>query len=242
MKEVMHMGEQQAKLAIANPIIEASFIERLNRFEASVSIDGVSTLVHVPNSGRLRELFTPGARVLLEVRDRPGRKTPYELEMVYKGDRLISVDSQIPNRLMLKSLLNRAVPGFEGYGLIEREKTYGSSRFDIKMTEGREICYMEIKGVTLERDGTAMFPDAPTVRGCKHVRELMDVKKNGMRAVLMFVIQMDGIDGFTTNSATDPEFAQNVGRAAESGVEVCAYDCTVSPDGISLNEEIKCKI
>lgn len=225
-------------MKIANPVIEASFIERLNRFEALVNIDNNKTLVHVPNSGRLKELLIPGARVFLEVRDRPGRKTPYELEMVCKGRRLISIDSQVPNRLMSESLLNKSVPGFERYNVIEREKTYGNSRFDIRMSDGKETCYMEIKGVTLESDGVAMFPDAPTVRGSKHVRELMDVAGSGMRAVLMFVIQMDGIEYFTPNAAMDPVFADNVKEASLSGVEIYAYNCTVSTDSICLNKRI----
>lgn len=225
-------------MKIINPVMEASFIERLNRFEALVSIDGKKTLVHVPNSGRLKELLIPDARVFLEVRDRPGRKTPYELEMVYKGERLISIDSQIPNRLMLESLLNKSVPGFEKYNVIERERTYGSSRFDIRMSNGKETCYMEIKGVTLESNGIAMFPDAPTIRGSKHVRELMDVARNGMRAVLMFVIQMDGIEYFRPNAAMDPIFAGNVKEASVSGVEIYAYNCIVSTDSICLNKKI----
>ncbi len=236
------MQTKHIKLKTDSPIIEGSFVERLNRFVATVNIGGINTPVHVPNSGRLKELFTPGAKVLLEERNKTGRKTHYELEMVYNKGRLISVDSQIPNKLMLKSLKNRDIPGFEKYSIIEREITYGNSRFDIKMSEDNEICYMEIKGVTLEKNGVALFPDAPTTRGSKHVKELMEVKKYEMRAVLMFVIQMSGIETFTTNAAADPEFAQNVGRAAASGVEIYAYDTIVSRDGIKLNKEVKCKI
>ena len=193
------MQTKHIKLKTGSPIIEGSFVERLNRFVATVNIGGINTPVHVPNSGRLKELFTPGAKVLLEERNRTGRKTHYELEMVYNKGRLISVDSQIPNKLMLKSLKNRDIP-------------------------------------------VALFPDAPTTRGSKHVKELMEVKKNEMRTVLMFVIQMSGIETFTTNAVTDPEFAQNVGRAAASGVEIYAYDTIVSRDGIKLNKEVKCKI
>ena len=239
---MIHLQTKHIKLKTDSPIIEGSFVERLNRFVATVNIGGINTPVHVPNSGRLKELFTPGAKVLLEERNKTGRKTHYELEMVYNKGRLISVDSQIPNKLMLKSLKNRDIPGFEKYSIIEREITYGNSRFDIKMSEDNEICYMEIKGVTLEKNGVALFPDAPTTRGSKHVKELMEVKKYEMRAVLMFVIQMSGIETFTTNAVTDPEFAQNVGRAAASGVEIYAYDTIVSRDGIKLNKEVKCKI
>ncbi|MDI6600964.1 MAG: DNA/RNA nuclease SfsA [Thermoanaerobacteraceae bacterium] len=229
-------------MRIENPVIDASFIKRLNRFEALVDLNGRETLVHVSNSGRLKELLLPGARVLLEIRERPGRKTPYELEMVYKGDRLISIDSQVPNRLILQSLRDKIIPSFAGYTVIEREKTFGNSRFDIKMSNESEICYMEIKGVTLEVNNIAMFPDAPTVRGSKHVKELTEVVKSGMRAVLMFVIQMDGINCFTPNDMMDPEFGSNVRKAVKSGVEVNAYTCSISRNDIALKAKVDIKL
>lgn len=226
-------------MIIKNPIIKGKFIERLNRFEAYVEIDGIKTLVHVPNTGRLKEILVKGADVLLEVREKKGRKTPYELAFAYKGKRLISIDSQVPNKVFLESIKKGIVEEFRGYELVEKEKSFGNSKFDIKLTNGKEICYIEVKGVTLEVDGVAKFPDAPTERGRKHLKELIKVKEEGMRAAVVFLIQMDDIKYFTPNDEQDPQFGQFLREAVMKGVEVYAYTCDVGENFINLKNRVQ---
>lgn len=225
-------------MRISNPIIRAKFIERINRFEAYVDICGEKKLIHVPNTGRCKELFIPEADVILEIRNRQGRKTPYELEFVYKGDRLISIDSQVPNRIILDALRDELIPQFAGYNNIEREKIYKNSKFDIKLSKDNETCYIEVKGVTLEVDGVAKFPDAPTVRGLKHINELAIVKKEGMRAAVIFLIQMDNIKYFMPNDEMDSEFGIALRKAVNSGVEAYAYTCEVGENYIFLKDRV----
>lgn len=225
-------------MKIRNIVIPAKFIERINRFEALVDINGQKTLVHVPNTGRCKEILVPGADVILEVRNRPGRKTPYELEFVYKGDRLISIDSQVPNRVVFDGLKEGLFPQFSGYDNIEREKTYKNSKFDIRLSKGDETCYIEVKGVTLEMDGIAKFPDAPTERGRKHINELIEVKKDGLRAAIIFLVQMDNIKYFSPNDEMDPEFGASLRTAINSGVEAYAYTCQVGKNYVLLNDKV----
>ncbi|WP_026487174.1 DNA/RNA nuclease SfsA [Caldanaerobius polysaccharolyticus] len=226
-------------MEIPNPIIKATFIKRLNRFEANVDVNGSTTLVHVPNSGRCKELFIPGAEVYIEIRQRPGRKTPYELCYVKKSHRLISIDSSIPNKLVYEALLQKRMDAFAVYDDIQREKVYGDSRLDIMLRKGKDICYMEVKGVTLEENGVAMFPDAPTQRGVKHVNELIKIKEKGMRAAIIFVIQMDDIKHFTPNDRTDPEFGAALRLATSKGVEAYAYTCNVDLGSISIKDMVE---
>lgn len=230
-------------MKIINKVIKGSFIKRLNRFEGIVEIDGREELVHIPNTGRCRELFVNGARVLLEVRESKTRKTPYELIMVYKGDRLISMDSQAPNRIVEEAVKLGLTKEIGDYAYVKREVFYQSSRFDLflKKTEesGREdSCYIEVKGVTLEVDGTAMFPDAPTERGARHVKELADAHKEGYRAVIVFLIQMGNVRQFIPNTLMDPQFSEALAAANHDGVEVLAYNCRVEENEIVLNESI----
>lgn len=230
-------------MKITNKIIKGSFIKRLNRFEGIVEIDGREELVHIPNTGRCRELLVIGARVLLEIRESKTRKTPYELIMVYKGDRLISMDSQAPNRIVEEAVKVGLTKEIGDYGYVKREVFYQSSRFDLflKRTEqsGKEdSCYIEVKGVTLEVDGNAMFPDAPTERGARHLKELADAHREGYRAVIVFLIQMENVKQFTPNTPMDPQFAEALAAAHDDGVEVLAYNCRVEENEIVLNERI----
>jgi sugar fermentation stimulation protein A len=230
-------------MKITNKIIKGSFIKRLNRFEGIVEIEGKEELVHIPNTGRCRELFVMGAGVLLEIRESKTRKTPYELIMVYKGERLISMDSQAPNRIVEEAVRAGLTKEIGDYEYVKREVFYHSSRFDLflKKTEqsGKEdSCYIEVKGVTLEVDGTAMFPDAPTERGARHVKELADARKEGYRAVIVFLIQMGNVKQFIPNALMDPEFAEALATAHQIGVEVLAYNCRVGENEIVLNESI----
>ncbi|HYF83296.1 MAG TPA: DNA/RNA nuclease SfsA [Clostridia bacterium] len=230
-------------MKITNKIIKGSFIKRLNRFEGVVEIDGREELVHIPNTGRCRELLVMGARVLLEIRESKTRKTPYELIMVYKGDMLISMDSQAPNRIVEEAVKAGFTKEIGDYGYVKREVFYQSSRFDLflKKTEqsGKEdSCYIEVKGVTLEVDGNAMFPDAPTERGARHLKELADAHREGYRAVIVFLIQMENVKQFAPNTPMDPQFAEALTAAHDDGVEVLAYNCRVEENEIVLNERI----
>lgn len=230
-------------MKIINRIIKGSFVKRLNRFVAIVELEGREELVHVPNTGRCREIFIPGATVLVELRESKTRKFPYELIMAYKGDRLISIDSQAPNRIVEEAARNKRLEGLSGYDYIKREVSYRSSRFDIflKKDEKSDIedsCFIEVKGVTLEADNVAMFPDAPTERGARHLRELAAARSEGYRTMVIFLVQMEGIKYFTPNRAMDAKFAEALKYAYDSGVEVFSYDCRVVENEIVINRKI----
>ncbi len=214
------------------------FIERKNRFVAEVELNGERVGVHVPNTGRCKEIFVPGAAVFVQPSENPARKYAYTLRAVYKGDQLIHIDSAGANRLVEEALLKGAVNGLEDVYEVEREKTYGASRFDFRFRKGSRLCYMEVKGVTLEQDGVAMFPDAPTERGARHLEELTRAKAEGYGAYVMFVIQMKGVTRFTPNISRDKDFARNLARAAEAGVTVMAYDTLVTPEKMTLDRPV----
>lgn len=220
-------------MIIKNKTINGFFIKRLNRFEAMVEIGGSQQLVHVPNSGRCREILTEGARVILEIRESKTRKTPYELIMVYKGDMLISIDSQAPNRIVEEAIRSKRIEGLEEYDYVKREVFYGGSRFDLFLKKAEDSgkegsCYVEVKGVTLEEDGIAKFPDAPTERGARHLRELAAARKEGYRTVVVFLVQMENMSFFTPNRQMDPEFAKALEYAKANEVELLCYDCKVT--------------
>ncbi len=230
-------------MKIINKTIKGNFIKRLNRFEGIVEIDEREELVHIPNTGRCRELLVMGAIVILEIRESKTRKTPYELIMVYKGDRLISIDSQAPNRIVEEAVKAGLTKEIGDYEYVKREVFYQSSRFDLFLKKNEQSgkgdsCYIEVKGVTLEVDGTAMFPDAPTERGARHVRELADAHQEGYRAVIVFLIQMGNVREFKPNTPMDKEFGEALAEAHSKGVEVLAYNCRVEENEILLNERI----
>lgn len=212
---------------------EGTFLSRPNRFIAMVDINGRTVRCHVKNTGRCRELLVPGARVFLSASDSPGRSTSHDLVAVMKGDLLVNMDSQAPNPVAAEGL--RFIPGFEDVTEIRREFSYGDSRIDIMaIAPGRRIL-VEVKGVTLEEDGVCMFPDAPTERGRKHIRELMRAADDGWEACILFVVQMEGMERFEPNRATDPAFAEALSEAAAAGVRIIAYGCDVAPDSMTLS-------
>lgn len=221
-------------------ILEAKFISRPNRFNAKVNLNGEDIVVHVPNTGRCREILTDGATVLLRKEDNPNRKTAYDLVAVYKGDMLISIDSQIPNKVVFEALQNKKIEKLIKYNNILKEKTFGNSRFDFKLSsdEGEEY-YLEVKGVTLEDKGHAAFPDAPTDRGRKHLLELIDVKKSGRGAGVLFLLQMENMKDFAPNDGRDENFGEALREARNNGVDIFVYDCIVNKDGVTLNKEVK---
>lgn len=216
------------------------FIERLNRFVARVELGGREERVHVKNTGRCAELLVPGNTVYLEKSDAPGRRTAYDLVAVEKrigeGVRLVSVDSMAPNRAAQEWL---AAGGLGRLEKLRAEVTIGDSRFDFcAEQEGRRVV-VEVKGCTLEENGVARFPDAPTERGVKHVRGLIELAKQGCRCAVLIVIQMKGVHSFRPNWATQPEFGLALREAREAGVEVVAVDCAVQPGSVTIDDRVE---
>lgn len=227
-----------------NEVIKAKFLSRPNRFIAYCEVDGKKETVHVKNTGRCRELLVPDAFVYLSVSDNPERKTKYDLIAVEKetdrGKIMINMDSQAPNAAAYEWLISGELFGEDAE--VRREVTYGKSRFDLYVEEGERRAFVEVKGVTLENDGVASFPDAPTERGIKHLQELVAAKIDGYEAYILFVIQMKGIHTFTPNDETHKAFGDALRFAAESGVEILAYDCLVSPDEMTVDAPIKVEL
>ncbi|MDD6770031.1 MAG: DNA/RNA nuclease SfsA [Inconstantimicrobium porci] len=220
-------------------IIKAQFIKRPNRFQAYVKIGEDEVMVHVPNTGRCKEILVEGCTVILRYEPGENRKTKYDLIAAYKNDKLINIDSQVPNKVIDEALKNKKIENLRSYNVIEREKTYGNSRFDFRLTDDKGKQYfLEVKGATLEESGVVMFPDAPTERGRKHIMELVDAKNNNNGAGVLFLIQMDNVKYFTPNNEKDPEFSKALKYAAEHGVEVMAYSCEVDENSITLKNKI----
>lgn len=217
-------------------IIQGKFITRPNRFIAHVEINGEEQVVHVKNTGRCKELLVPGAVVYLEKCDNPARSTAYDLIAVEKGDRIINMDSQIPNKVVAEWLEKGTF--FHDLVSLRPETTYGNSRFDFYAETKAENVFIEVKGVTLEEDGVVRFPDAPSERALKHVEELIKARQDGYRAIIFFVVQMMGVKWFAPNMDTQPEFGEALARAAKAGVEIYAYDCKVAPQTITMNKPV----
>lgn len=210
-------------------ITRAVFLDRPNRFVAHVELDGRAETVHVKNTGRCRELLLPGAEVWLTAPGSLGRKTKYDLVAVRKANgRLINMDSQAPNRVAAEWLAE------QGFDRVRPEYRYGESRIDFYMERGSEQYLMEVKGCTLELDGIGYFPDAPTERGVKHLRELIRAKEAGYHAILAFVIQMEGVTEVRANGQTHPAFAEALEAAKQAGVEVLFLRCRVEPDRLQV--------
>lgn len=225
-----HWREQKNTAAmIYENTISAKFISRPNRFVAYVEIDGKEEKVHVKNTGRCRELLIPGATVILERASNLNRKTQYDLIAVYKKDfGLINIDSQAPNKVVMEWLQA------QGYEYIKPEYTYGKSRMDFYMEKNGKRYLMEVKGCTLEVGGIGYFPDAPTLRGAKHLHELTKAIENGYRSILAFVIQMEGVTEVLPNVATDPEFAKALEEARNAGVEILFLQTIVHENSLKI--------
>lgn len=212
------------------------FLSRPNRFVAHVRLDGREEVCHVKNTGRCRELLLPGAEVWCQHHDDPGRKTAWSLITVRKGERLVNLDSQVPNKLALDYVKQGGL-GFAPQ-MVKPEQTYGNSRFDLYYEAGERRGFVEVKGVTLEDGGVARFPDAPTQRGRKHLLELQAAVEAGFDAWVLFVIQMADIRRFEPNWPRDPDFAEALCRAAEHGVQVRAVECIVTEDSLAITKEV----
>ena len=213
------------------------FLARPNRFVAHVELEGERVVCHVKNTGRCRELLTSGAAVYLERAENPARKTPYDLIAVEKGDLLINMDAQAPNKVFGEwAAAGRFLPGLTA---LRPEFTWEDSRFDFRLEDHLGPCFVEVKGVTLEQDGLALFPDAPTERGVKHLRGLRRAVEQGYRAAVFFVVQMKGPRLFRPNDGTHPAFGQALREAAAAGVGVYAWDCAVTPESLTVDAPVE---
>ena len=219
-------------------IVEGRFISRPNRFIAHIEICGREEVCHVKNTGRCKELLTQGAKVFLEESDNPLRKTKYDLVAVYKGEMLVNMDSQAPNKVFYEW----AKEYFGDNALIRPETKYKNSRFDCYIEVDKRKIFAEVKGVTLENDGVASFPDAPTERGIKHIEELADAVCNGYEAYIFFVVQMKGIKYFTPNYKTHRAFAETLKKAKSKGVNIVCIDCIVTPETLVIDEFIEIRL
>ena len=221
-------------------IREGIFLRRPNRFIVEVEINGVTEICHVKNTGRCKELLVPGARVFVNQSNNPARSTKYDLIAVYKGERLINMDSYAPNRAFGEYLRQGwFLPGAE---IIKPEAKYGGSRFDFYIEAEKRKVFIEVKGVTLEENGVAMFPDAPTERGIKHLDELARSVADGYDAYVVFMIQMEGVKHFTPNYKTHPEFVEALKAAINTGVKAAAFDCLVTASTMEINCRIPIKL
>ena len=220
-------------------VIEAIFLKRPNRFIAHVLIHGEEEIVHVRNTGRCKELLIPGAKVVLEdCSHNLNRKTKYSLIAVWKDEMLINMDSQIPNAAVFKAINENRILGLQNLSHLKREVTFGNSRFDIYFESNKDKGFVEIKGVTLEQDSIAMFPDAPTDRGAKHVLEMIEAVKQGYRGIIFFLLQMKGPKSFMPNYNMDKVFSNTLKLASENGVEILVYDSIISNNCIIVDKPV----
>lgn len=220
--------------------VSATFIERPNRFIAKVDLEGEEVTVHVKNTGRCKEILIPGVEVILSHSDNPNRKTAYDLISAYKGDMLINIDSQAPNEVYKESLSKGQI--YKDPVSVRSEVVHGDSRFDFFIEKGEEKIFTEVKGVTLEKDGKVLFPDAPTERGVKHLRGLANCISEGYKASAVFVVQMSEAEFFTPNYEMHEEFGTALEDAVSVGVEVAAYTCNITEDSLDLAQRIPIRL
>lgn len=223
-----------------NNIRHGVFISRPNRFIANVEMDGRVEVCHVKNTGRCRELLTNRAKVILQESDSPNRKTRFDLINVYKGDRLINMDSQSPNKIFAEWAPKSGI--FGNVTLLRPETKFGNSRFDFYMEAEGKKAFIEVKGVTLEENGVVRFPDAPTERGVKHVRELMECSNAGYDAYIVFIVQMKDVLYLEPNWSTHREFGEALRDAAAHGVRVLAVDCEVTEDTVEARDMVEVRL
>lgn len=220
-------------------MVPGVFLDRPNRFIAHVELEGTVETVHVKNTGRCRELLVPGARVYCQRSGNPARKTKYDLITVEKNGRLINMDSQAPNAAAGEWLRSGGLGPVQN---LRAETVHGDSRFDFSFTLDGRLCFLEVKGVTLENDGVCAFPDAPTLRGAKHLRGLAQAAAEGYGAYVLFVIQMEKVRYLHPNDDTDPGFGQALRQAAASGVTVLAAECAVTPESMVITGLVPVKL
>ncbi|MDG6223038.1 MAG: DNA/RNA nuclease SfsA [Candidatus Bathyarchaeota archaeon] len=210
-------------IEIDGKLLKGHFVERLNRFLAQVEVNGTVESCFLPNPGRMRELLVPGVEVLVRDAEKKNRKTKFDLIGVMHEGELVSLDTMVPNKLVFEALKNKAIEEFSRYNFVKPEQAYGHSRFDFFLANDDEKCLLEIKSCSLVEDGVALFPDAPTTRGRRHLLELIEAKKEGYRACVLFVIQRVNAHVFGPNDKTDPDFGEAFRLALKNGVESYAY-------------------
>lgn len=223
---------------VYNETVKAVFKSRPNRFIANVILNGKDETVHVKNTGRCKELLLEGATVILEKSNNPNRKTAYSLIAVYKGDNIVNMDSQAPNEIFADAISSGKIEEIGEVDFVKREVKYKNSRFDIYYEKNGKKGFVEVKGVTLEENGLAKFPDAPTERGTKHILELMEAKKEGYETSIAFVVQMKGVKSFTPHKERDKKFYDALYNAYNEGVNILLYDCNVSENSIDIDKKI----
>ncbi len=221
-------------------IKKARFLYRPNRFIAHCELEGKEVVSHVRNTGRCRELLIPGVTVYLEASMDQKRKTGYSLITVEKGNRLVNMDSTAPNRVMKEALESGQchLPGLGKLTLVKPEARYTDSRFDFYLEAGEQKAYVEVKGVTLEEEGVALFPDAPTERGIRHMEELIKARNEGFGAYLVFIVQMKGVSFFSPHIRMHPQFGAVLKKAHEHGVHILCYDCEVTEDSLTFGDPV----
>ena len=220
-------------------MVPGIFQARPNRFIAHVQIGGQTEIVHVKNTGRCKELLVPGCAVWCQRSSNPNRKTAFDLIAVQKGDRLINMDSQAPNRAAGEWLSSG---GLGEISELKAEVKHGDSRYDFSFLKDGKRCFLEVKGCTLEHDGACAFPDAPTERGAKHIRGLTAAARAGYGAYILFVIQMSDVKYIRPHDETDPEFGKALREASQNGVRVLAMDCAVTPATMELRLPVLVKL
>lgn len=223
-------------------IFKAYFISRPNRFIANINIDGKEEKCHVKNTGRLGELLINGAVCYVEKSDNPDRKTKYDLIAIENNSQIINIDSQAPNKIVYEWLLSEKNGIIKDIIKIKPECKYKNSRFDFYIETKKDKIFMEVKGVTLKKNDVALFPDAPTERGVKHLYELCECIKDGYKAYVFFVIKMKGISHFTPNIKTHPEFYVALKNASENNVGILCYDCIITENSLNIDKKINCKL
>ncbi len=223
-------------------LVGGRFRERLTRFSCLVDVEGVTAPCFLPNPGRLTELLVRGNKALLVPKGSENRKTHYDIFALRHREGWVVVDSRVPNRLVHEAITSGSIPELRGYQEVKPEPYYASSRFDFLLTDAGEACLVEVKSCTLVKQGTAMFPDAPTLRGRRHMQDLLEAKNHGYRACVMFVIQREDAGVFSPNDETDEEFGRALRRAARGGVEVLAYASVFRDGDVALTRRIRVEL
>jgi sugar fermentation stimulation protein A len=219
-------------------LVQAVFLKRVTRFSAYVNINGRKTYVFVPNPSNLKDLLKPNARVILRNAERRGSKTVHDLTFVYDGKTLVSIDSRFPSKIFNEAILNKQLHEFSHYHEIVPEHRFGNSRFDLLLVSDKK-CLVETKSCSWVVGSKAMFPDVPTKRGVRHLKDLIRAKNEGYRACLIFIVQRDDAEKLCIRDDIDPKFSQVLNEAIEKGVEIYAYNCSIKKDEIRINRRIK---
>ncbi len=220
------------------PLIEAIFVERFNRFVVSAIIDGKTETAHLHDPGRLQELLIPGARLYLRRASGQNRRTDWDVILVKKGRQLVVIYSTLANQLLAHLLRERQFPGLRGWRLVRTEPAFGKGRFDFELARGERRMFVEVKSVSLVENGLAKFPDAPTKRGRRHLKELADAVSQGYKAMVLFMVTRHDADSVQPNWLRDPEFAQTLNHVIRQGVKAMAFKCKIKRHSMALDCQI----